>query len=205
MSGAPVDGSVTRWIRALKDGDTDVISEIWRRYFGRLVHLARAGFGFSPRRAIDEEDVALGVLETLCRNAANGRFPEMCDRDDLWQLLISITRQKVSSERRFERALKRGNGLVLTAIDLPILDGQFPANLDDFAGPDATPEVLASLKDSYALVNSRLRDETMRTIARLKLESYSNREIAKRLGLVPRAIDRKVKLIQALWAKELAP
>jgi hypothetical protein len=45
-----------------------------------MVGLARARLQGLPRRAADEEDVALSAFASFCRAAEAGRFPRLCDR-----------------------------------------------------------------------------------------------------------------------------
>jgi hypothetical protein len=45
-------------------------------------------------RAADEEDVALSAFHSFCRDAEAGRFPELGDRKDLWQILVMLTARK---------------------------------------------------------------------------------------------------------------
>ena len=44
-----------------------------------------------------------------------------------------------------------------------------------------------------------LTAETEREIAMLKLQGYSNKEIAEQLGIALRAVERKLKLIRDQW------
>ena len=67
------DGSVSRWIGPLQAGDPAAVQRLWERYFHRLVGLARAKLQNAPRRAADEEDVALSAFDSFCRNAGDGR------------------------------------------------------------------------------------------------------------------------------------
>src|SRR5262245_36609925 len=53
-------GSVTQWIDLLKGGDhPDAAQQVYNNYFLRLVGFARRRLQNTPRRAADEEDVAL--------------------------------------------------------------------------------------------------------------------------------------------------
>ena len=88
------EGSVTHWIDILQGGDRAAVGPLWQRYFGLLVTRARAALGAAPRRAADEEDVALGAFDSFCRGVEQGRFPRLLDRDNLWQLLVVITARK---------------------------------------------------------------------------------------------------------------
>src|SRR6266403_2686702 len=77
------EASVTRWIDRLKAGDPDAAQKLWERYFRRLVGLARKKLRAAPRRAADEEDVALSAFDSFCRGAGQDRFPQLHDRLDL--------------------------------------------------------------------------------------------------------------------------
>src|ERR1043165_6145431 len=88
------DESVTHWLGQLKAGDWGAAEPLWQRYFPKLVALARARLAGLPRRAADEEDVALSAFDSFCRDAAAGRLPRLDDRDDLWRVLLFITGQK---------------------------------------------------------------------------------------------------------------
>jgi hypothetical protein len=63
------EGSVTQWLGQLQAGDPAAVQPLWERYFQRLVGLARLKLRGAPRRAADEEDVALSAFDSFCRNA----------------------------------------------------------------------------------------------------------------------------------------
>src|SRR6516225_466780 len=89
-------GSVTRWLGRLQAGDPDAARRLLERYFRRLVGLARKRLGGTPRRVADEEDVALSAFDSFCRNAGEGRFPDLLDRDSLWRLLVVLTARRAA-------------------------------------------------------------------------------------------------------------
>ena len=103
------DDDITFWIRKLKDVDEEAAHQIWIAYFPKLVRLARSKLDSHPRRAADEEDMALSALNSFFRGAQAGRF-ELHDRNDLWKLLTTITLRKVGAEYRRHYAAKRGGG-----------------------------------------------------------------------------------------------
>ncbi len=80
---------VTHWIAQLREGDQVAAQQLWEGYFRRLVGLARGKLQGLPRRAADEEDVALSAFASFCRGVECGRFPQRADRDDLWRLLVT--------------------------------------------------------------------------------------------------------------------
>ena len=56
--------SVTHWIQQLHGGDDRATQELWSRYFEKLVRLARKHLHPLPRRAVDEQDVALSAFNS---------------------------------------------------------------------------------------------------------------------------------------------
>src|SRR5262249_9759250 len=94
------EGSITARVGGPKAGDPDAAEALWRRYFARLVGLARARLAATRRLGADadEEDAALSAFNSFCDGAARGRFPILGDRDDLWRLLVVLTSRKVSAQ-----------------------------------------------------------------------------------------------------------
>jgi DNA-directed RNA polymerase specialized sigma24 family protein len=56
--------------------------------------------------------------------------------------------------------------------------------------------------DECRLLLGRLRDDSLREVARLRMEGYTNEEVADRLGCSPRSVARKVELIRRRWLVE---
>src|SRR5256714_3134997 len=107
------DESVPRGLGRLRGGGAAAAAQgLGRRSSGRRVGLARARRRGLPRRAADEEDVALSAFASFCRGAERGRFPRLDDRDDLWKVLVVITARKALDLVARERRLKRGGGAV---------------------------------------------------------------------------------------------
>src|SRR5438067_355347 len=96
ITGAPMTspGSVTVWLVQLKAGDTAAAQHLWQGYFRRLVGLARQRLRGGHRIVADEEDVALSAFDSFCQGVEQQRFPQLADRDDLWQLLVLLTARK---------------------------------------------------------------------------------------------------------------
>jgi DNA-directed RNA polymerase specialized sigma24 family protein len=196
--------TVTVWIESLKAGDVDAAEKLWRRYFEDLVRLARDRLGAAPRAMADEEDAALDAFDSFVRGAARGCYPRLGDRDDLWRLLVVITERKVLDQARHERRRKRGGGKV---VSLPGHEG------DDhggearacLAGAIPTPEFAAMIADECRNLLGQLRDDSLRQVARLRMEGYTNEEVANRLGCSLRTVARKIEIIRRTWLGEEAP
>jgi DNA-directed RNA polymerase specialized sigma24 family protein len=188
-------GSVTHWLALLKAGEPDAAQALWQAYFARLVVLARRRLQCTPRRAADEEDVALSAFDSFCRGAEQGRFPRLDDRADLWQVLVLLTARKALQFVRHECREKRGGGKILNEADLA--DG-----LAGLIGPEPTPAFAAEVADECRRLLDALPDAELRSIAVWKMEGYTTEEIAARLQCVPRTVERRLRLIRDLWSRE---
>src|SRR5262245_16662421 len=107
----PSDDEVSVWLVQLQAGESAAARPLWDKYFRRLVGLARKRLRDSPRRVSGEEDVALSAVDSFCRNAEAGRFPDLTDRGSLWRLLAAFTLRKAAHHARGAVALKRGSGV----------------------------------------------------------------------------------------------
>jgi DNA-directed RNA polymerase specialized sigma24 family protein len=199
------DSSVSDWIAGLKFGDWEAAKKLWERYAVRLVELARWRLGDAPKGIADEEDIAQSVFRTVCQGAAAGRFEDLRTRDELWWLLMAVTKQKALDHVRSETAQKRGSGRVqcetaLAADD----DGSKAFMLDRLVGDDPTPDFLVMLEEQHGRLLSLLRDDHLRRIAVLRIEGYIVEEIASKLAVSTRSIERKLRLIRKQWAQDFA-
>src|SRR5438067_4890181 len=156
----PSGESVSHWIGQLQAGDHAAAQKLWERYFQRLVGLARAKLQDLPRRAADEEDVALSAFASFCRGVEGGRFPQLLDRHDLWRLLVTITARKALRLARDQRCQKRGGGTVLDEAALGDRDNAAAeeAGIDQILGREPTPEFAAQVAEDCRLLLERLGD-----------------------------------------------
>lgn len=187
------DGSVSRWLGPLQGGDPAAAQQLWDRYFTRLVGLARAKLAGQPRRAADEEDVALSAFASLCYAAQRGRLPRLQDRHDLWRVLVALTTWKVQRLARDERRQKRG-GAVLDEAAWPYLE--------QVVSREPSPEFAAEVAEECERLLHLLPNAELRSIARWKLEGDTTAEIAAKLHRAPRSVERKLQRIRVLWREE---
>src|SRR5262245_23565886 len=185
----PIDdrGSVSRWLLIMKESDDRAgvdaaVRALWERYFDRLVRLARdrlknASFGTS-----EVEDVALSAIKSFCIRAADGRFPRLDDRDDLWRILATIASRKVA--RLFRQ---------------PHLSHQDDDLLDRVVGKEPSPEFAVSVAEELTRLLAALPNDGYRKIASKKLEGLTNEEIAESLGCCTKNVEYKLRNIRATW------
>jgi RNA polymerase sigma factor (sigma-70 family) len=191
-------------LRLLPSGDPAAAQQLWERYFLNLVRLARQRLDGRSRRAADEEDVALSAFDSFCRGVEQGRFPKLADRDDLWQVLMVITLRKAFDLVHHERRRKRGSGKVLDEAACRALPESLaqPLDLSQIIGREPTPAYAAEVADDLERLLGKLSDAQLRSIALLKLQGYTNAEIAAQLGCANRTVRRRLQLIRDTWAQE---
>ena len=201
------EGSITRVFKELTDGDdraaADAFEVIYERYFNWLIAVARRALKDAPRSAADEEDVVQSGLLAFFRAARNGQFPELDNRKNLWCLLLTIIERKGINQRiqqqakkRDVRRVQRGGSVFVNG------DSSDQAPKVQLQSPDPTPVTIAEVRENtYNLL--KLLDEPLRRVAVMRLEGFTNAEIADALGVVERTVERKLNLIREQWANEL--
>lgn len=196
------DDAITIWAKNLAAGDESAARQIWNTYFEKLVRLAKAKLGSFPKRMADEEDVAISAMRSFCRAAAAGRYSELEDRNGLWRLLLTITTRKAYRHIRDQKAEKRGGGKVEDEGAFDKLGGDGQVGIGEALGKEPTPELVAMFAEESGRMLEALGDDTLRQIANLKLEGFTNDEIAARLAVTTRTVERKLERIRSKWSKE---
>jgi DNA-directed RNA polymerase specialized sigma24 family protein len=196
-------GSITRYVAELKGGNAEAARALWERYFAQLVRVAARRRGLSPRNGADadEEDAALSAFASFCAGAAEGQFPRMNDREELWRLLVVIAARKVGDQLDRARAQKRGgdrNRVKLTS------DSTWGAELPAAFSREPTPEAAAIIAEETDRLLDRLGDETLQSIALWRMEGHAVDEIAQRLDCTRRTVTRKLEMIRNAWRREPA-
>ena len=127
----------------------------------------------------------------------------MASRDELWWVLLAITKQKTVDYVRHETARKRGSGQVQSEVGVAASQGCPAFTLDELISHEPTAEMLVILQEQHFMLLSLLRDDLLRQIAQLRIESYSSSEIADTINLSKGSVERKLQLVRKTWAREL--
>src|SRR4051812_17291015 len=178
-------GSVTVGLGRLRGGAPGAADRLWDRYFRGLQGLARLKLPAALQNNGREGDVALDAFASLWRGAANGQFPELAGREQLWRLLVVITIRKANRLARTE-------------------DREHASRVADWVleqvlAREPEPGFEAQAADECQRLMALLGDTKLEAIARWRMEGLTVPEIAARLECSPRTVDRKLVLIQALW------
>lgn len=179
------------WVRRLAKGDPEVVEEFWGEYGARLQGLASEYLTTRLYRRVGPEDVVQSVCRTFLRRAQIGQF-QLTDSESLWRLLCAITLTKVREKARFHRRQKR-------SFDR---ERHFEPAAGDSGGPELQPEApqptpaeAVEFADQLDQLLSGM-DEEERRLVELKLEQFTNQEIADKLGCSERTVRRILKRVQ---------
>lgn len=189
----------------LRVGDAQAAYAVWDHFYERLVRVARQKLNDVPRRAFDEEDVALSAIRSFLDGAQKGRFYRWQNGQELWQLLLTVTVRKAFAYRRREMREKRGGGRVRGDSVFRSDDSHRMARplSRDVRATEPSPDQLDVLAEEAEQLLDALPDESLRSVARWKLAGYTNEEIADSLGCVRRTVERKLERIRCKWLQRV--
>ncbi|MCU0719942.1 MAG: ECF-type sigma factor [Pirellula sp.] len=194
-------GSVTGWISLIREGHQAAFDAFSKRYFSKIRDLAKSRLS-KP----DSEEVANDVLVALTQSIAGGKYPDLCDRNSLWFLILKITQRRVTALTRRGKVQKRIPAESIEGnqsedfVDIESLV-DYEVELDQVIASKSMEAAWIEISDCWEELLRCLPDEVCRQIAQLKLQSYSNREIAIKMNFTPSKVDRKVRLIQDEWMR----
>ncbi len=168
----------------LRIGDAAAAAQVFQRFAGRLIALARSQLDARLRAKVDPEDVVQSVYKSFFLRQAAGQL-DPPDWEGLWSLLTVITCYKCGRWRKRFHTGKRD-----IAHEVPLQ----PATDDSSSGwevldSDPTPAEAAMLADTVANVQRDLEGRD-RDIATLALQGYRAPEISTQLGRPQRTVYR---------------
>lgn len=200
-------------LEKVSDGDEDATTLLWERYFQQLVRLAGARLPKNLRRTGDEEDIALSAFHSFIAGIRRDQFPDLAGPDNLWGLLITLTSRKVNAHLRKQTRQKRGGGNVRgESVFLDVAGNANQGGLEQLGGHDQVgsgrggedairPDLRVELAEACEALLDDLPDEQLREIAVMRMDGYLVDEIATRLELSKRAVERRLQLIRKTWAE----
>ncbi len=195
-------GSITQLIERLRSGSPDSRDEaarqVWERYLTRLLRLARRHLDRRIRVLQDEEDVVQSMGRSFFRRLRRGDF-DLAGRDDLWALLVTIILNKArnAADRHFAKIRDVRRVQTLRPPDRSWPDAPHEACTLEAADP--TPAEAAALNEALEERLRTLPERDLRRVAVMKLEGYTNQEIAQSLKRSMRGVERKLGIIRRRW------
>lgn len=205
LDRVPLDDDVTTWIRQIRAGSEEAAQRLWDRYFDDIIDVARNSLRDTSRRVHDEEDVAIVAFRSLLAGISAGRFQGLDHREQLWRLLMVITTRKAAALIERDQSQKRGGGDVRgdSAMSddntVPLESRKDDRGFDRLVSEQPAPDIAALVADETRQLMASLDDELSQQIAMLKMEGYTHDEIATKLNVTSRTVERRIKQIREQW------
>ena len=191
-SPSPFD-SVRELLASSKSGNTtDAIAGLWQRYYARLVEFAEQQLHGSYYADADEDDVATDSFFAFCLGVRLGMYPRLETRDDVWHILVKIASRKVVDLARSKGCQKHGG--TRQRVDMPAVA---------CSGPSA--EQLVAFDDQVQHLLSLLPDVAHTQIALMKINDFTEEQIAGEMRIHRCQVRRMLRLIRKKWLDELDP
>src|SRR5262249_679829 len=190
----PVSPEEQALINLWRQGNEDAARQIVERYIDRLLLLARRRISQPLPPRLHAQTLLQAVFRTFFVRGKDGQltFPE---QDVLCKLLVRLPLHKTLRQVAFHKAAKRDPGLETDQGEhhrerlMALLDGE------------PTPEATVAFVDQLEHFLSLLQPQE-RQILEMRLQGYSNDEIAKQLNVYDRKIRRVIEHIRAVAEKE---
>lgn len=192
------DEPVTFWMRQLEAGRAEAAQPLWEHFCKKLMALAEQRLSPKLRRTYDHEDAAVSAFHSLCRVITDRRPSELNDRVNLWRLLVTITERKITNRTRDEQREKRDIRKTISESCLVHVSGR-GSGFDDLPGREPSPEFAVEFADLCGSLLDSLDDDVLRQVAQLTLQNYDTNEVAQKLGVTRRTVERKLLIIRARW------
>ncbi len=157
-------------------GQDDAATALYLRYAHRLQSLAEKQTDKKMAVRVDPEGVVQSVFRTFFRRVTDGQY-NVSDGEDLWNLLLVISLNKLRSRATRHRAAKRD-----VAKTLPLDESQHTRSSHE-------NEALIILRMTVEEILGGL-PEIEREIVRLRIEGFEVNEIAEKTKRAKRSVER---------------
>ena len=183
---------------AMQRGEDEAFTTFFNRHYDQLVQFAKKKLGSFPLRTFDADDVAQSAMKSLFKSLRENRY-EAQNSIEIWQILITITKNKLLDRRRRQQAQKRGGGNVRGESIWAQTGEDCGLHEQRDTRHNMTPEAQVELLETTDLLFQQLEDDKTREVARLLLAGYRINDIAEELNCVRRTVERKIAQIRELW------
>lgn len=186
-------GSISEWISLFRDSGNEVAAlKLWDRINPRVRELSRRWIQkMGMPVSFDEDDVTISVFAAFCERLRSQQLPELRDREGLWRLLILMTARKANDYAKIARAKKRTH-------ETEGLDVGLDA-ISELRDTQMEPSLEVMMEEQCQAMLKNLGDPILEAIVLLKLEGYSNVEIAERMQYSRRTVQRMLGLVKDIW------
>lgn len=191
FSGVGMDSNVVELVERWRQGDESAADQLYNRFTGRLLTLAGRNLSGKLQSRLDPEDVVQSACRTFFRRARDGQF-QLEDDVGVWKLLVTITLNKIRNQVAHHSTQKRNASSEVSLSHAPDAKEFHIKRLSRDPSPLEVMVFLDELSQLHRCLGPREQK-----ILELRLEGYSQGEIAQRLGVNERTIRRSIAEIRA--------
>jgi len=193
----PLDQQSVSLVERWRAGDQQAATELFRRYAGRLIALARSRLRGELTTRVDPEDVVQSACRSFFVGVRAGDY-ELEEEGDLWGLLVAITLHKLQHQVAYHKAQKRGGGGADQ--DFGSENSLFGLQPQALARDPSPLEALTLIEQLEQLVQAL--DPWHRQVLELRLQGYQLAEIALKTGKSLRTTCRAIEQIKQHLERE---
>lgn len=165
----------------VQEGDEDAAREVFQRYLGRLVALARSRMSERLGQKLDADDVIQSAFRSFFVRAREGQYA-IERAGDLWSLLAAITKHKLLKKAEHFRQQKRN-----IAQDRP---------LASFASRDVAIEFEQGPSEEEAVALSDELEFLMRELTPLQRQMLEMRLQGQPIPEIAEAVQRSERTVR---------
>jgi DNA-directed RNA polymerase specialized sigma24 family protein len=136
------------------------------------------------------------MFRSVCLGFAGGRFPDLHDRESLWRLMLVITCQKISNRHRFDHQQRRDIRRTLTDSVFYTSDAAQMEHNSPLISTEPAPEFVAEFVETCENLFDKFDDPMLEKITTLRMEGFSDSEIATQLDCSRRTVQRRLEIIR---------
>ncbi len=173
---------VKRW----RDGDQAAAEELFHLYQQRLLDLVARHLGEKLRGRLSPDDMVQSILKSMFR-VTRDQSLEFCDDSGFWKWLVTVALNKTFHRIDKELAAKRDPGRETSAyLDMVISHrGSIRPSVEE----------TVQVADLLECILQRLTEDQQQVL-QLKLEGHQQTEIALRLGVSEKTVQRRMQQIR---------
>ena len=172
---------VQRW----QAGDEDAATQLFERYHGKLLPLVASHLNEKLKPRLDADELVQSIFKSAFRVTRQGQI-QFNDDTGFWKWLVTVALNKVFKRIDRETAAKRDPEREISS--QPNRD----AHLADCLSQRPTTMQVVEVADLLETILQRLNDAQKRILL-LKLEGCTQKDIAEKLKLSEKSVQRRAK------------
>lgn len=183
------------WLQRVVDGQEGFETLAVERFSERLLKLAAAKMSPRLARRLDAEDIVQSVFQSFFRRHQEQRF-DFQSANDVWRLLAAMTYRKTMQAARHHTRQQRDINREKPDVRVHSSESQTPIS------DSPTGSAVAMMQELLEQLLSKL-PETHHEILLLRLEQHSIEEIAAKVQVSTRTVNRTLALARKV-AEEMS-